>query len=164
MKNVQLIAELLLVILEGKIVGFNQDYLDDMFAKYDYPDETVEDFDEEAYKQVKNRVKDFLKKMEGNNNCITKFAKTANNLYPLWALVVNNESFTDAKILSERYIEFMNEVSTFSVAENPEVLLTPSSSIKSQNAFKYYKSSKGASTDFSQRNDRLNALTSILAD
>lgn len=54
MKNVQLIAELLLIILDKKIVGFNQEYLDDMFAYYDSPDETVENFDEEVYKTKKN--------------------------------------------------------------------------------------------------------------
>lgn len=162
MKNVQLIAELLLIILDSKIVGFNQDYLDDMFARYDSPEETVESFDEEAYKQRRNSIKAFLSQMEEHNNCITTYAKTANNLYPLWALVVLNDNLPDADTLADRYVAFMEQVNNFVVADNPDELIPDNAEASLQNAFTYYKNSKGASTDLAQRTARFEALKSVL--
>jgi len=162
MKNVQLIAELLLIILENKIVGFSQDYLDDMFAYYDSPDETVENFDEEAYKEKRNGIKNYLTQMENHNNCISTYAKTANNLYTLWALLALNESLPDAVTIAQRYTAFMEQVRTFIEAENPEALIVEGAAADLQNAFRYYRNSKGASTDFAQRNERLEALKSVI--
>jgi len=162
MKNVQLIAELLLIILDKKIVGFNQDYLDDMFAYYDSPDETVENFDEEVYKTKRNSVKQYLTQMESHNNCISTYAKTANNLYTLWALLSLNEHFPNATALANSYTTFMEQVRTFIEAENPEALIVDGAAADLQNAFKYYRNSKGASTDFTQRNERLEALKSVI--
>jgi hypothetical protein len=162
MKNVQLIAELLLIILDKKIVGFSQDYLDDMFAYYDSPDETVDGFDEEAYKTKRNAIKQFLIQMEDYNNCISTYAKTANNLYSLWALLSLNENWPNADILANRYTAFMEQVKTFIDADNPDVLIVDEAGPDVQNAFSYYRSSKGASTDFNQRNERLVALKTVI--
>lgn len=163
MKNVQLIAELLLIILDKKIVGFNQDYLDDMFAKYDAPEETVETFDEEAYKKERTRIKNYLTQMEAHNACVSNQAKTANNLYTLWALVALSSNLPEANILAQRYVAFVAEVNNFVVAEDPEQLIPANVAPIVQHAFTYYKNSKGASTDFGQRNERLTSLKLALA-
>ncbi|MEZ5014944.1 MAG: DUF262 domain-containing protein [Chitinophagales bacterium] len=138
MKNVQLIAELLLVILDKKIVGFSQDYLDDMYALYDTPDETVETFDEEAYKNERNRIKTYLTTMEAHNSCVSTFAKTANNLYTLWALIALSP-VPAANELAEKYVNFMTQVNNFAAAEDPETLIPENPSPELQNAFTYYK-------------------------
>lgn len=162
MKNVQLIAELLLIILDKKIVGFSQDYLDDMFALYDSPEESVDAFDEEVYKLERNRIKTYLTEMEAHNACISTYAKTANNLYTLWALVALNE-VPAAAILANSYAAFMIQVAALAAASNPEELVPEDAAKELQLAFTYYRNSKGASTDLSQRNERLNALKSILS-
>jgi len=163
MKNVQLIAELLLIILDKKIVGFSQDYLDDMFALYDSPEESVDTFDEEAYKLERNRIKTYLTEMETHNACISTYAKTANNLYTLWALVALSE-VPPAATLAASYTAFMIQVAAFAAAADPEELVPENADQELQRAFTYYRNSKGASTDLTQRTERLNALKSILPD
>lgn len=158
MKNDQLISELLLVILDKKVVGFDQDYLDTMYALYDAPEENVEGFDEEEYKAEKNRIKDYLKQMEIHNKCITEYGKTANNLYTLWALLALNKELPNANVLADRYTAFMTDVKKFMDAENPDELWAQADQAQLENSFTYFKNSKGASTDLPQRNDRLNAL------
>ena len=86
MKNVQLVSELLLIILEKKIVGFDQDYLDEMYAKYDSLDDLAE-FDEDEYMDKKTFVKSFILRMENHNSSITTHAKTASNIHTLFAVV-----------------------------------------------------------------------------
>jgi hypothetical protein len=158
MKDVQFISELLLVILENKIVGFSQDYLDDRYADYDYPDETIVNFDETAYEEKKEAVKEFLVIMEANNEPITKYAKTVNNFYTLWALVVFNIENLEPIKLANDYISFMEGVEAFAKAEDPEDLVKGETSEAIKVHYNYYKNSSGASTDLRQRTERLTAL------
>ena len=44
MRDVQFISELLLMILEEEIVGFDQDYLDKKYAEYENPQESKVNF------------------------------------------------------------------------------------------------------------------------
>lgn len=57
MKDSQFISELLLILLEEKVIGFDQDYLDDSYAKYDNPEETQFNFPEEEFIQNWNKLK-----------------------------------------------------------------------------------------------------------
>lgn len=158
MKNVQFIAELLLIILEKKIVGFDQDYLDEMFAKFDYIEEIGDGFDEEDYKQEKNRIKEYIRQMENCNSCITTFATTANNLYTLWALIALNKFRLPTEYeLAEKYFVFMEEIKKFSEIDTDSLNNSEKDS-NSNLAFSYYINSKGASTDFYQRNGRFEIL------
>ena len=45
MVDVQFISELMLIVLEGRVVGFDQDHLDAMYAKYDVASETATEDD-----------------------------------------------------------------------------------------------------------------------
>jgi hypothetical protein len=160
MRNVQFISELLLIILENNIVGFNQDYLDEMYAKYDVPEDTIENFDQDSYLLKKNKVKDIIKEMNHINQCIDRYSKTANNLYSLWALIALNESqINDVNIFAQKYSEFMEGVQLLVDAQTPEEAV-PTQGIEQQ--FIYYKNSKGAATEFPQRDHRLNSLSVIL--
>lgn len=57
MKNVQFISELPLILLENKIVGFDQDYLDQMYAKYDELEDIEDIFDLDNYRERKVYLK-----------------------------------------------------------------------------------------------------------
>ncbi len=160
MRNVQFISELLLITLEGKIVGFSQDYLDEMYAKYDAPEETIETFDLDAYILEKNRVKQVLLEINQTNNCLDLFGKTANNLYTLWALItLNKNNIPASNILAERYRAFMQGVQGFIDAQTPDETIPTAETV---NQFSYYLNSKGAATEPPQRENRLTALSSIL--
>lgn len=158
MRNVQLISELLFVLIEKRIVGFSQDHIDDMYAKYDdvpaEVDETV--FDEDDYREKKRFVKSYLSAMESENKCVSIFGKTANNLYILWALLVLEADLPPADVLAGRYLEFMNNLNKLNIADDAEALAAADTSLALQYA--YFKHSKGASTDLPQREGRYNSL------
>ncbi len=165
MKNVQLVSELLLIIVDNKIVGFEQDYLDDKYAQLDNLEEENEDFDFDLYKQTKQRVKATLRKFNDINNSIDNHCKTAYNLYTLFAYATlfpidENEIPNKADI----YNSFMALVDIIRKSENPDELIIDG--IKPDNfdlAYRYFNNSKGAHTDFTQRNERLNVLKDVLS-
>lgn len=166
MKNVQFVSELLLILLEEEIVGFSQDYLDVMYAKYDTIDELddafqlKEAFDVDSYKLKKETIKNLINQMNAENGCITTYGKTANNLYTLWALLsLNYGRLPSAQDLANSYSQFMQGVDTLIQAQTPDE--EPGN--VDQNHFEYYRNSKGASTDLPQRQGRLGALQTILA-
>lgn len=165
MKSVQLISELLLIILENQIVGFSQEYLDNMYAKYDQPEEPesdLEDFDEDNYKAKKSFIREYLAEMQRKNQCISNHAKTANNIYILWALLAlePQNSLPSASDLAVRYDAFIDEVNRQAEIEGHIGAGDEDHQTVSDDHLVYYKNSKGASTDFTQRQARYNALKS----
>lgn len=161
MRNVQFISELLIIVLEQQIVGFSQDYLDEMYAKYDSPEETTDDFDLDKYRLDKTRIKQIILEMNNVNNCIDTYGRTSNNLHSLWALItLNLDKINDINDLATSYKEFMDCVHVFieSQASEETVEITDIN----KNHFAYYINSKGAATDAPQRRNRLNSLSSIL--
>jgi len=173
MKNVQFISELLLINLDNRIVGFNQIYLDEMYARYEIPEESVLNWDIDVYIQSRDRVKSIIREMNTKNKCIDVYGKTANNLYVLWALVSLNDALPDTHDLADRYLEFMSKVQEIIDSEaqrrakfddtQAEESLEEKQEESSKSAYHiYYNNSKGASTDFAQRDHRLKALESIL--
>jgi hypothetical protein len=160
MKDVQLISELALIILEGEIKGFDQDYLDEMYGKYDEPEETAKEFDRGSYKTTLAFVKKTIRQMNKTNKCIDKYCRTANNLYTLWALItLSKKKLPSAAVLAKRYLAFMNRVQVFIDAETPQHN-KPTAPVKNQ--FKYYINSIGAATELQQRVNRLSSLMTIL--
>ena len=165
MKSTQLISELLLICLENKIVGFNQDYLDEMYARYDAPDETEDlQFDEDDYLDKKRFAKDYLQKMEETNKSVSTYAKTANNLYVLWATLVltPRDRLPAPEIFAEQYLAFMEDVKKFAEAEDADLMVARATGTNTVLAYTYHSNSKGASTDSPQRSARLEALTKAI--
>lgn len=162
MKSTQTISELLLIILEKKIVGFSQEYLDQMYAKYDSPEDSEDlDLDEDEYFDKKRFVKDYFQKMEEANGSISFHAKTANNLYTIWATLSLNapNQLPAPEALADRYLAFMEQVKKIIDSGG-----SADGAYLSENAeaFNYYANSKGASTDLPQRAARLEALTKAI--
>ncbi|GAA4457963.1 DUF262 domain-containing protein [Rurimicrobium arvi] len=165
MRNIQFVSELLLIVIENKIVGFSQDYLDAMYAKYDTIDELEEEyqldegFDVESYIVKKEDIKQVLMEMNNFNQCVDAYGKTANNLYTLWALIAFNlDNLPTIEELAARYLTFMHVVDNFVNAKAPEDV-EPNDNLAQ---FSYFRNSKGASTELPQRTARLRALETIL--
>lgn len=154
MKDAQFISELFLIILDGKIVGFDQDYLDEKYSEYDNPSENVPGFLEEDFREEVNEVKKYIQDMENKNNCISKYAKTSANFYVLWALIFLNKSLPEPHILAEKYEAFMTNVEYYIKNNSVEGLAKETS----DSVTKYYLNSKGANTDYIQRQARLDVL------
>lgn len=162
MKNVQFISELLLMLLENEFVGFNQDYIDKMYAKYDELEEDMLIYSSlDEYSEKKKIIKSNIINMNNYNSCIDLYCKTGVNQYTLWSFFAFNDS-KEISVVADLYSSFMKAVESFVEAKTPE-----DHEIKVDNkieleAFKYYKHSKGATTELPQRIARYDALTAIL--
>ncbi len=158
MKDVQFISELLMVIIEKKIVGFDQDHINEIYAKYDNPSDLETEFDEDSYISEKERIKKYMEQMENDEKVIAKWTKTANNFYSLWSLVaLSKEDLLKPKELTAKYNSFMEKVDSMTDEIDPRDL-----SSHDKHAYTYYANSRGASTDLKQRTERRNALKEAL--
>jgi hypothetical protein len=162
MKDVQFLSELFLVILDGRIVGFDQDYLDDKYVEYDSPDESVPDFSEEEFSGKVSRIKDYFSQMESYNASITTHAKSFINFYSIWSIVaLNLDRLPQPEELAKRYASFMERVAVISTYK-PEDIVTTAEDIKFREPYNYLVNSKGAATDFTPRENRHSALKTEL--
>ncbi len=162
MKDVQFLSEIFLVILEGKIVGFDQDYLDDKYAEYDSPEESAPNFSEEEFSTKVNRIKNYFSQMEAHNSCITTHAKSFINFYSIWSVVaLNLDQLPQAKKLAARYSNFMERVAIIA-GYKPEDIVTTAEDTKFREPYNYLVNSKGAATDFTPRENRNSALKNDL--
>jgi hypothetical protein len=157
MKNVQFVSELLMIILENKIVGFDHDHIDEIYAKYDDIDEMQEsgEFKLEEFTSKLREIKHFLSEMENHNQTISMYAAGSNNnFYTLWALIHLNNPL-NAIEFANSYEIFMGKVFNIkTMQENGENI--------EENILIYSNNSKGAVTDLPQRNARLLALANLI--
>lgn len=157
MKNVQFVSELFMIVLENKIVGFDQNYIDEIYAKYDEIEESQEtgDFNLEEFTGNLSKIKQFILDADNHNGSITKYAAGSNNnYYTLWAYIHlhNPQNPVD---FANAYEVFMQKVSNVKAMQDVSEIIEDS-------VLNYSNNSKGAVTDFPQRKERLLALTNSL--
>lgn len=159
MVDTQFISELLLVMLENKILGFDQDTLDELYAKYDDPVEILEEWNEDDFNQSLRRVKKYLMDMENHNSSVTKYAKGFGHFYTLWTiLALSTIDQHNTNDFAEKYTAFMEKVEELNAQKDLENFLVSAPSGKYTNALSYLTNSRGASTDLKPREERFNAL------
>ena len=162
MVDCQFISELILVTLEGDIFGFDQENLDELYGKYDEIDDESS-FDEEAWKQRYQNIKDYLLKMENHNHAITEFGSGFGNFYTLWSLVaLSYKDLPEPSELSQLYSKFMKNVNTLSKQDDLVTFLRSDHDQEFTYPNIYLNNSRGASTDLEQRKKRLDALRSSI--
>ncbi|MEW6053544.1 MAG: DUF262 domain-containing protein [Nitrospirota bacterium] len=163
MKDVQCISEILIVFLKNRVLGYDQDRLDDIYAEYDSPHETLPDFQEEDFRKDLAFTKDYILRMEAHNAAITNHAKGFGNFYSLWAFVALNRKSADLpEKTAERYSAFMEKVTALSKADNMEKLLQESEQSHYQDAYQYLKSSARTGAAQMQREARNSILAKVL--
>ena len=162
MTDTQFISELMLVLLENGVLGFDQDDLDASYAKYDEPSETVVGFSEENFKKNFEQVKAYLLNMQAEDKVVSAFAKSLAHFYSLWAVVaLNYASLKLPKESAQLYKSFMQKVETLATQKNLEAFLEHQGPAF-QNAFTYYDYARGASTDLKPREERYKLLSKEL--
>ena len=165
MADAQFISELLLVNLTGTMAGFDQDYLDEQYANYDEPDETVFDFDEATSLASVERTKKFLLAVEKENGVVSKYAKNFNHFYTLWAVVAMNPgTANDPAGTAVRFDNFMKAVEGLASSGIEAVISALGQPLPdgTRGEIIYYENSRGASTDLTQRRERYNALAQAI--
>jgi hypothetical protein len=158
MMDAQFISELFLVILEGKALGFDQNALDEMYAKYEDVGETVPELNEDQFLDRVEQVKAVLMQMEDTNNAVTQHAKGFGNFYTLWAFLALTPGLPAPADVAARYVAFMERVAELAAQEDLQAFLEAHPGPGYARAFTYLENTRGASTDLAQRAARLEAL------
>ncbi len=181
MKDVEFVSILMLVLLERKFVGFPQDKIDELYAKYDFtfselPDSEDEiqlddDVDEFFFGTTKETVtefnrtfdqcKNFLSKMEDHNNCVTEHKRRiTTDLYSLWAAVALEADVIQmqASTVAEKYSNFISQVDdAFALTKDG----MPTDNLD-KHVQLYFGNSTGAATEVDNRKRRHEALLEFL--
>jgi hypothetical protein len=164
MKDVQFISELLIVLLNNRIDGFDQDYIDSVYANYDSMQELT-DFSEEDFIEKLACAKNYIRDACESEPEISAYTKGFGNFFSLWAFVVlKQDLLPSATELAGKYKEFMKNVETLKNKRDPEQFLAEHPTEKDIyiDAYRYFRNSVGASTDISPRNNRHEALVDFL--
>lgn len=159
MKEVQFISELILVVIEGKQSGFDQQALDEAYAKYDDLDDTDSAINPDDVLERMNEVKNFLIAIEDTNGCVKDHATTFGTFYTLWSLVaLSRKELPNAKVFAAKFVDFVKKVDKLNTLENRRELLSGRDADVYADPSAFLEASKGASTDLAPRQKRLEAL------
>jgi hypothetical protein len=166
MKDAQFISELLLMLIERKQLGFDQEMLDDAYGKYDDLDECEEELDPDDVKERLQAAKGYLLAMQDANGCIKAYARSLAGFYTLWAVVaLHRDRITDAPQFAAFFADFMSKVRELDSLEDPAAhaaRLTQPGGEDYRRPLEFLQASKGASTDLGPRVKRLDALLSAI--
>jgi hypothetical protein len=157
MADAQFMSELYLVALEKKILGFDQDQLDNFYAKYDELDELAEPIEPDAFSEQITQLRTRLSTLDGLNQIISKSARALAHIYTIWGLLVlHSDKLPTDPILASKIAEFMDLVEDANRTKNVTAWLDerPDQKEKRQLAFDYWNASRGASTDLTPRTAR----------
>lgn len=160
MADTQFISELFAVIIRNEISGFDQDDLDQLYADFD-DIEDADPFDDDDFyiklAAAKRTIADMIKAVPTTNDHL----KTHGHFYTLWsAIVLKKDELLEPAVLAKRYTEFMALVSD-RLSGDPDEDDEKRSEIEKL-ADQYGSNSRGASTDKTQRQARLDALIEAL--
>jgi len=163
MADAQFIAELLMVIVQNKIVGFDHDAIDQVYADYDDIESPDTPFDVDRFQDLQSSTRKSLVLMNETNHCVEKHASTVSNMYTLWAfLVLNHENLPSIEQLSERYDSFMNNVGSYGVQIKSSADAEASLASYSSDVVEYFQNNQSATTELPQRQSRLDVLKRVL--
>lgn len=163
MKDIQFLSELLIIVINNGIIGFDQDIIDRYYADYNDPSEADIEIQAEEVAERFIQGRRYLVEMQKHDNVIKKYADDFKNLYSLWAIVVLKTGQLPAPaVLAEKYAAFMEEVNSLKGDETGEQLAAREAELTYPSCVKYHQSSSGATTDELQRKNRLEALSAIL--
>lgn len=162
MKDVQFISELMLALIKSKLSGFDQDELDEYYAKYDSPNETDPNFVEDEFIERLEQVKGWIIKVDEHNKVVSSLAKTYTNFYSLWCFALCNEEFPEPVNFAVKYQSFMESVSAILKADDPEQFLAGRDPQLYRHHFSYAQNARGANTELPQREARNKALVAFI--
>ena len=160
MVDSQFLSELMLVVLEGTVMGFDQDTLDELYAKYEDPSESPE-WDPEVSLKRFSEVKAYLVQMN-SDSVVELYAKGFGHFYTLWALIALTKGLPTPKRLAASYAAFMKKVMRLAAQEDLDAFLHKAKKGEYTLALVYLTNARGASTDLGPRVERLRALKAAL--
>lgn len=166
MKDVQFISELIIVLFNGDVGGFDQNDIDDCYADYDNLSDLNTPFDEEQFRRAFEKAKSYLLSLEDKHSIVSKYARDVTNFYSLWAVVaLNCEKLPNIEDFAQRYSIFIEQVNKYKDEAYMKRVVggeeeTPPDTL----SYEYYKNSTGASTEPPQRQARHKVLIQALIE
>ena len=162
MTDTQFISELMFVVLEKGIMGFDQDSLDELYAKYEEPTETAPELNPEEFQGRFAEARGYIVQMNEGERIVEEYAKGFGHFYSLWAIVALCSKLPPPAILAERYKGFMEKVSRLAAEQDLDAFLRLDEHGEYTLSFSYLTNSRGASTDLGPRQERFKALSTAL--
>ncbi|MER8995577.1 DUF262 domain-containing protein [Mesorhizobium sp. M0678] len=163
MADAQFISELMLVLLEGQVLGFDQDTLNNLYAKYDDVEDLEKPLDQEAFRTAFDAARTTLVALDGEGGgIIQRAARALGNIYTLWSVLTLNENLPAVEVLRARYAIFMALVEELSAQPDIGEFMRTHDTPAYQSAFKYLNNLRGANTDQRPREQRAEALLEAL--
>jgi hypothetical protein len=161
MGDVQFISELMDVTIKARIAGFDQDALDEIYAAFEDLIDQPE-FVEDDFRRNFDGTKEYIQTMLATDKSLLAHLKVQTHFYSLWAyLTLEAERRLDPESFAPLYKMFLTEVA----AELNGTSETPSralEAIRRAQIVKYAANTRGASTDFTPRKARHDALVAIM--
>jgi hypothetical protein len=164
MVDAQFISELMFVVLEKGMMGFDQDALDDLYAKYEEPLETAPELNQEEFQESFAATRSYIVQMNEQEQVISEYSKGFGHFYTLWALVAltKPDELPPPAALAQRYKDFMQQVTRLAEQEDLDDFLRRDEGGEYTLSFTYLTNARGASTDLGPRTERLRALKTAL--
>ena len=164
MRDVQFVSELLMVIARNEIQGFDQDAIDDFYARHEEGADDGFVVDEDEFRATIADAKMLLAQMQRANQCVTTFAKTYGAFYTLWSVIGLHADQLDRapRTIAARYAAFMEKVKELGEQEDLGAFLQAREAGAYTLAHRYFSNARGASTEEAQRAARHGALLTAL--
>ena len=163
MAHVQFVSELCAVVIRNKIVGFDQNMLDDLYAELDDISE-LGDFDEGGFCARIDEYKSGIASILESEPTLTRYLRTQSHFYSLWAYFHLHDATSWGTELASAYVCFLDRVQDVLTRANS---LADIEAMKEQGVdtpvFDYAMHTRGASTDEAPRSARHQALISALS-
>ncbi|HEY4249234.1 MAG TPA: DUF262 domain-containing protein [Lacunisphaera sp.] len=165
MKDAQFLSELLLVAIEKRQHGFDQNFIDDSYGKYDEVGEEDSDleFDEEAFDSEIARLKSLMTSIDAAGGALKKAASTLQSFYTIWAaLALNRFNASNPAVVGAKLATFLTTLDEIRAAEDRLTLISAQPD-QYRRAYEFFEGLQGASTDLVLREKRINALVAYMA-
>lgn len=153
MADTQFLSEVILVVLTGRLHGFDQDDLDQAYADYDDITASNSSVVEDAFFEGFGRTKRMMLDIEECSEAITKHCRTLNNFYSVWAVLALEPDLPAPDVLASRLVDFLSRVEQKSAEGEGEY---------AKAVLRYAENLKGANTDLGPRRARHEALVQVL--
>ena len=88
MQDTQFISELMIVVIAGHPVGFDQNVIDDYYAEYEFPEDLEPPFSTDEFNERFDRLASYLHDLEQESKVVSRFATGLGHIYTLWSYMV----------------------------------------------------------------------------
>lgn len=160
MQDVQFISELMAVTIKQALNGFDQDWINEIYASHEDLDLVDSSFNLEDFESNFGRTATYLQEAEEHSQIVSSLATTFAHVYSLWGWLTLQPELPSVSRFADAYSQFMEAVKEV-ISSNavPESYSKFATDLQA-----YADNARGASTDLKQREARHEALSNVLEE